>query len=60
MTYRQLLDQIKTLDDEQLDSDVTIHDQHDDWYPATLLIVVPGSDESGVLDAGHPYLALAE
>lgn len=60
MTYRHLLKQLKTLSDEQLDSDVTIRDQHDDWYPATLLMVAPDSDETGVLDAGHPYLTPVE
>ncbi len=53
MTYRDLLLRLQDLTDEQLDCDVTIHDQNDEYFPATLLFDVAGD----VLDLDHPYLS---
>ncbi len=57
MTYRELIKKLSKLSDDQLDSDVTIHTDNDEYFQAKLNI----SDETcDVLDEGHPYLAIKE
>jgi hypothetical protein len=53
MTYRELIDELSKLTKEQMDMDVTVHDQNDEWYPVCLLVTY----EDGVLDKEHPHLA---
>lgn len=56
MTYRELLDRLSSLSDEQLNCKVTIEDPHqDEFYPAELRIC--GEDRS-ILDEGHPVISL--
>lgn len=51
MTYRQLLHSLLQLDPDQLDCDVTIMDQEEEFYPAILKIY----ECEDVLFKGHPY-----
>ena len=56
MTYRELIKELQTLSDEQLDSDLTVHLINDDEYlPATFGIA---ADSEGVLDDNHPVFAI--
>ena len=52
ITYRELLEKLSLLSDEQLNSTVTIRDQHDEWYPGIISI----QDGDDVLDDGHPFI----
>jgi len=58
MTYRQLLERIKSFDDEQLDQNVTVFVwELDEYYP--LDGDCPICNEStDVLDPGHYYLVI--
>ncbi len=56
MTYRELRALLGCLNDEQLDSEVTIFDSaEDEFFPAGGFHVQPCDD---VLDEGHPYITL--
>lgn len=55
-TYRQLLDALKKLDDEQLDCDLTIVDGTQEYIPVQIQIGEELDDD--VLDEGHPYLEI--
>ncbi len=56
MTYGQLLAFLKELNKEELDLDVTIHDQHDDEYiKANEITRVVKTD---VLDRAHPIITI--
>ena len=55
MTYKELLNQLQQLNEEQLNQDVAIWDEdNDEFYQqdVDLLFV----DETDVLDAGHPII----
>ena len=55
MTYKELLNQLQQLNEEQLNSDVCIWDEDDDEFyqqDVDLLFV----DDTDVLDAGHPII----
>jgi len=52
MTYRQLLHALMQLDGDQLDCDVTVMDQAEEFYPVILSIY----ENEDVLFKGHPYL----
>ncbi len=55
ITYRQLLTELKNLDNEQLDSTVTVF-INDEYYPAAFYI----NNIQDVLDYGHPvFLGLS-
>jgi hypothetical protein len=53
MTYRELLDHLCRLTDEQLNMDLTIRESNDEYYPARLSF--NDAKESDVLDHGHPF-----
>ena len=55
MTYKELLNQLQQLNEEQLNQDVCIWDEdNDEFYQqdVDLLFV----DDTDVLDAGHPII----
>ena len=57
MTYRDLLNKLKTASEEQLGQDVTVVFPMDEFYGINRLYeVLSDSSESGVLDAGHLVL----
>ena len=59
MNYRQLRDELSTLSDEQLDKQVLIlHEQNEYYYPAIngVFYSTEEDDYNEVLVAGHPYL----
>lgn len=52
-TYRQLWEALINMNDEQLDSNVTVRIPHEDeFYPAELRF----AEETDVLDQGHPVI----
>jgi hypothetical protein len=56
MTYKDLLDQLQQLDEEQLNSDVAIHDTDIDEYFQESVEFVFATDECQVLDVDHPVI----
>lgn len=52
MTYRQLFEQLKKLNNEQLNQDVTVYDKRQDEYFAASEFVI-ASEVDDILDAGH-------
>lgn len=56
MTYRELLEQLEELSDEQLDQTVTVHEPYQDEYIAVVHSAT--TSEADVLDADHFYLVL--
>ena len=54
MTWRELKNHINTMDDEQLDTDVTVHLVIQDEY--FRVSDINYSPENDVLDKNHPYL----
>jgi hypothetical protein len=62
ITYRDLLSFLTTLNDEQLDCDVTIHDMvADEFYGSGNNITTEiAADEHQVLDGDHPIICIRE
>lgn len=56
MTYRDLVQRLQTLSEEQLDMDVTVWQENGEFVPVFGLFET--ADEADVLDANHPYLSL--
>ena len=60
MTYKELLEKLKRLSQEQLDSDVTVYvcDENfsfgDEFFPVNDLLT--SDDHIDILDPDHPYL----
>lgn len=54
ITYRTLGKLIEKMNDDQLDSDVTVEVEDSECYPAELRII--GEDHDGGLDDGHPVI----
>jgi hypothetical protein len=54
MLYRELLEQLQNLEDEQLEMPVMI-DVDEEFYPASQLEV---HENSGRLTDGHPYVTI--
>jgi hypothetical protein len=52
ITYRDLLNKLKKLNEEQLNSDITISN-NDEYYKATLVFTDKQID---ILDEGHPVI----
>ena len=57
ITYRQLLEQLKKLNEEQLDSTITVCAYEDEYFGMSGLYF---ADEkyNDVLDHGHPYFEM--
>jgi hypothetical protein len=57
MTYKELLQQLQQLNEEQLNSDVAIWDsyENDEYYQASVEFVF-ATDECQVLDVDHPII----
>ena len=55
LTYRQLLNQLQNLNDEQLDSIVTLCDYDDEFFALSGLYFAH-PDHIDTLDPAHPYL----
>jgi len=56
MTYKELLDQLMMLDEEQMNQTVTVHDPYQDEYIA--VVHTNTTSEPDVLDENHFYLVL--
>ena len=57
MTYRDLLEYIKSMNDEQLNQDVTVLDAATvEFYPVEDISFA--DNEEPVLDAGHPFMVI--
>ena len=54
MTYRQLLDRIDELEDDQLDMNVMV-DVDEEFFPAVQINI---HDGHGTLGDGHPYITI--
>lgn len=55
MTYQQLLQQLQSLDEEQLNQEVAIYDEGTDEY-YQLKVELVFTTVSDVLDANHPVI----
>ena len=61
MNYRQLRDELLTLSEEQLDKQVQILHEQNEYYYTPIHGVFYSTEEDDynvVLDAGHPYLQI--
>ena len=57
MTYQQLLEQLQQLDENQLQQNVSIYDEHlAEYYPTQGSIKFATS--SDILDNNHPFLTI--
>ena len=56
MTYKELLQQLQQLDEDQLNSDVAIYDEGTDEYYQLNVELVFATEECQVLDADHPII----
>ena len=57
MTYKELLEELRTASEEQLNQDVSVHLMDDDEYYPVQAVCVAVENECNVLDAGHLVLA---
>ena len=54
MTYRELLENLKNLSENQLDMDVSVRDvQTDEYFSGSSFVI---TDETDVLDENHPVI----
>ena len=58
MTYRNLLLDLQTLSEEQLDQTVTVHEPYEDEYIAVIGTDHAEEETNDVLDPGHFFLVL--
>ncbi len=56
MTYQDLLNDLKTLNPEQLSQDVTVHLTEVDEFIPVYAVCVAVEDDNDVLDPGHVVL----
>jgi len=56
MTYKELLNQLQQLNEEQLNQDVAIWDTDNDEYYQTMVELVFTTEECDVLDVNHPVI----
>jgi hypothetical protein len=56
MTYKELLNQLQTLTEEQLNSDVAVYDEGVDEYYQMKVELVFATEECQVLDVDHPII----
>ena len=55
MTYKELLDQLQQLNEEQLNQDVMIQDYDNEYYGYKVELVF-ATDAQNVLDVDHPVI----
>jgi Mlc titration factor MtfA (ptsG expression regulator) len=53
MTWKELKAHIEVMDEQQANTDVTIHTDEDEFFP---VVGIDFSEEDDVLDKNHPYL----
>ena len=56
MTYKELLQQLQQLDEEQMNSDVCVYDEGTDEYYQLKVELVFATEECQVLDVDHPII----
>ena len=56
MTYKELLSQLQSLTEEQLNQDVCVYDTGTDEHYQLGVEFVFSTDECDVLDANHPII----
>ena len=56
MTYKELLDQLQQLNEEQLNQDVAIWDEDNDEYYQQDVDLLFVDDTQDVLDVDHPII----
>jgi hypothetical protein len=56
MTYKELLQQLQQLNEDQLNSDVAVYDEGTDEYYQLKVELVYATEECDVLDANHPII----
>jgi hypothetical protein len=56
MTYKELLQQLQQLDEEQLNQDVAVYDTGTDEYYQLKVEFVFSTEECDVLDVNHPII----
>ena len=57
MTYKELLNQLQQLNEEQLNQDVAIWDDINDKYYQSDVYIEIADDTQSVLDVGHPVIS---
>lgn len=57
MTYRELLETLRSMDDARLDDTVTVFDPHQEEY-ISVFCTFKASDDNDVLDKDHLFLVL--
>jgi hypothetical protein len=57
MTYKELLNQLQQLNEEQLNQDVAIWDDVGDEYYQSDVYFQFADDTQSVLDVGHPVIS---
>jgi len=56
MTYKELLQQLQQLNEEQLNSDVAVYDEGTDEYYQLKVELVYAGQECDVLNLDHPII----
>ena len=56
MTYKELLQELQQLNEEQLNSDVAVYDTDTDEYYQLKVEFVFATEECQVLDVDHPII----
>ena len=56
MTYKELLQQLQQLSEEQLNSDVAVYDNYEQEYHQLTVKLVFATEECDVLDVDHPII----
>jgi hypothetical protein len=56
MTYKELLQQLQQLDEDQLNSDVAVYDEGTDEYYQLKVELVFATEKCDVLDVDHPII----
>ena len=56
MTYKELLNQLSQLNEEQLNQDVAVYHDHEGEYYQSDVEFVIATDECQVLDIDHPFI----
>lgn len=56
-TFRELLNELQKMTDEQLDCDLTIVDEHDEYFAVEMVSEWHKFDD--VLDADHPFFRIS-